>query len=469
MRTLRARLLSGTTIGTALVWSASSLVLYAVVHASLWAEFDDSLGAKARSLAALMEQEHSELELEIDEDSLPEFRPSDHAEYYEFWLADDQVFARSASLRGRDLDRVSGPIDAPVYQSVNLPDGRPGRIAGITFVPRQEDRGTRHRRGGQEVTLVVGRETAGIERTLSRLRLLLVSVCATAILASVAVLVWSVGRGLRPVAHLAAQIADVGESDLAARIEPAGALGELMPIVVGLNDLLARLEAAFRREKTFTADVAHEMRTPLAGLRSQLEVALAKPREPDAYRQGMTECLSICEQMQQMVDNLLGLARADAQQLEVAREEVDLGELLEACWEPLARRARERRLQIDWELARACSLTTDRSKLEVVLHNILDNAVTYTDAGGRISIALFSDDGRIQLRVSNTGSAITQEQTGSVFDRFWRGDVARGAIGQHCGLGLSLCRKLVALLGGSISAASTMGGTFTISILLNRG
>ena len=450
-----------------MILSASSVVLYALVRASLWVEFDNSLGSKARALAALVEQEGNELELELDENSLPEFRPSDHAQYYQFWFADDRVFARSSSLKGRDLDRVSGPVDAPAYKSVSLPDGRPGRIVGITFIPRQED-DDRDRAPPLEVTLAVGRETIGIERTLARLRLLLVGVCAAAIFVSVGVLAWFVGRGLRPVGHLAAQIAKVGESELAARIEPAGVPAELMPVVDRLNDLLARLEAAFTREKMLTADVAHELRTPLAGLRSTLEVSLSKQREPEAYRQVMTQCLAISQQMQHMVDNLLGLARADAGQLDVARDSFDLTELIKECWQPLARRAAEHRLQIDWRLQQGCTLSTDRGKLQLVLHNILDNAVTYTNPGGRIGIDSILNDGRVELRIANTGSDVPEEQAQRVFDRFWRGDASRRAIGQHCGLGLSLCKKLTALLGGSISAASTRGGTFTISIVLNN-
>ena len=104
MRTLRARLLVGTAVGTGLILSASALVLYMVVRAALWAEFDEALGSKARSLAALVEQEGDVVELEFDEDSLPEFKPSQRAEYYEFWTFAGGVLARSSSLGDRDLD-----------------------------------------------------------------------------------------------------------------------------------------------------------------------------------------------------------------------------------------------------------------------------------------------------------------------------------------------------------------------------
>ncbi|MBN2561597.1 MAG: sensor histidine kinase N-terminal domain-containing protein [Phycisphaerae bacterium] len=465
MRTLKARLLAGTAAGTALVLVLSSVLLYALMRRSLWAEFDASLGSKARALAAMVEQDRDELELEFNESSFPEFRSSQHAEYYELWLPDGQVFARSSSLGESDLERIEASPDKPTYQTTKLPDGRRGRLVGITFTPRQEDERD-HARKPMSVTLVVGRETASIDGTLAQFGLVLVGVCAAALLASVGILAWFVRRGLRPVGDVASQIANVGEADLSARIRPAEIPGELQPIVDRLNGLLARLESAFKREKTFTADVAHELRTPLAGLRSTLEVSLSRQREADAHRKAMTDCLAVSRQMQQMVENLLGLARADANQLEVVREPVELGELLRECWAPLASRAVERGLQIDWKLAEACNLNTDRSKLQLVLHNVLDNAVAYADQGGQISVASHADDGRVAISVTNTGSVLTQEQAERSFDRFWRGDTSRVATGEHCGLGLSLCQKMMMLLGGSISVTSTGKGTFTASIVL---
>ncbi len=462
MRTLSGRLLAGTAVGTALVLVLSSVVLYALMRRSLWAEFDESLCSKARVLAAMVEQDRDELELEFDERSLPEFRPSQHAEYYEVWLPDGRVFARSPSLGKADLERIETAPDRLTHTAATLPDGRRGRLVGITFAPRQE---AEWGHGAPvAVTLVVGRETADIDRTLAQLRLVLVGVCAAAILASVGILAWFVRRGLRPVEDVAAQIGNVGEADLSARIRPADIPGELQPIVDRLNELLARLESAFKREKTFTADVAHELRTPLAGLRSTLEVSLSQQREADAHRKAMTDCLTVSRQMQQMVENLLGLARADADQLKVACEPVELGEVLRECWAPLAQRAVERGLQVEWKLAEVCNLATDRSKLQLVLHNVLDNAVAYTDEGGSVTLESHEENGRITLCVSNTGSELTPEQTEHVFERFWRGDASRRATGEHCGLGLSLCKKMMMLLGGSIAVSSTGGGTFTISI-----
>jgi len=465
MRTLRSRLLLGTAIATSGVLLAAGVLLYALIHGALWNEFDESLAAKARSLAGMVEQERDGLELEFDEADLPEYMPAEHSEFYQVWLNGTEVFARSPSLEGRDLRLIEGPVEQPACESAALPDGRSGRILGIRFTPRSDGKAGSP---GQslEVTLVLGRETAGIERTLAQIKVAMAAVGLAAVLVSVGVLDWSVRRGLRPVARLAAQIGDVGESDLSARIDPAGIPSELLPVVDRLNDLLGRLQSAFQRERRFTADVAHELRTPLAGVRSTLEVALLKEREPEGYRKAMEESLGINQQMHRMVENLLSLARADASQLEVMNQEVDLGALIRECWNPLARAASERGISVDWHLQEPCILQSDQGKLRLVLQNILSNAATYTADRGQIRIQSASKDGQIELTVANTGSSLSPEGVERVFDRFWRGDASRRSSGQHCGLGLSLCRTLLELLGGSISAESGTGGEFRIVVRL---
>ncbi len=457
---LRARLLAGTALAMGIVLSASAVALYVLVRASLLAEFDGALESKVRALAGLVDQEE-EVETEFDERNLPELRRKHRPEYLEVWKGDGSVVYRSPSLGDRDLDRVGGPPGAPTVRAVRLPNGQRGRIAGLTFAPRTERPGPGEAR---QATLVLGRETHEIEETLARLRGLLVGVCAGAILASGGLLAWVVRRGLRPVDGLATQIAGVGEADLSARIAGGGAPRELTPVVHRLNDLLARLEAAFNRERAFSADVAHELRTPLAGLRATIEVALSRIRDAAGYRDALSDCLDVCLPMQTMVDNLLALARADAGQLELLVEPVDLDELLKESWAPFDARAAEHRLRVEWAVDSAAALRTDRGTLRLILQNLLGNAVAYADPGGLVRIESHERDGRLELIVANSGSKLTPEQAAHVFERFWRGDAARTDVGLHCGLGLALCQKLMGLLAGSISVESAVGGMFTVTL-----
>jgi len=465
MRSMRSRLLVGTALGTAIVLAGAGVVLYVLTRASLLAEFDALLSAKARTLAGLVEQEGDKIELDLGEAGLSEFERAERPEYFQIWFDDGRVFARSRSLQGRDLDRIAGPIDAPACRAVTLPDGRRGRIAGVTFYPQQEDEADAAGSPiARRLVLVVAKDTAQIDRTLGALRWLLVAVCGAATVLSLGMLAWVVRSGLRPVEQLAAQIGQVGEKDLSARIELADVPVELRPVVDRLNDLLARLEAAFARERAFSADVAHELRTPLAGLRATLEVALARPRQADAYQAAMAECLAVCEQTQRIVESLLAMARIEAGQWKVDRQRVDLERMLHECWNPLAGHAEARKLDVRWGVQPKLHLYTDPEKLRVVLQNILENAVTYTNRGGAIHIQGVCRNGRIELSITNTGSRLSEQDVEHVFERFWRGDAARAETGVHCGLGLSVSKQLVELLGGAISVESAVGGTFRVTL-----
>jgi heavy metal sensor kinase len=378
------------------------------------------------------------------------------------------VFARSPALLDGDLERIAGTVDAPAVRTVTFPDGRPGRIVGMTFVPRHEyENGQAN--PPMKVTLVVGRDIVRLQATLTQMRGILIGVCVIAVVLSAGVLALVVRRSLRPVGRLSRQIAGVGEEDLSVRIDAAGISKELSPVVDRLNDLLVRLGAAFQRERRFTGDVAHELRTPLAGLRARLELALSRDREPQAYRDTARSCLEISLHLQRMVENLLHLARADAGQLEIRHESVDLSEVIRECWQPLEESARARGLRVAWGLSAPGTVATDRDKLRVIVQNVLDNAVTYANAKGQISVSTSGDDGTIVLAVSNMGSNLSAGDVSRVFDRFWRADPSyRQVEAGHCGLGLPLCKAVIERLGGSIEAAADAAGVFTITIRLPR-
>lgn len=465
MRSLRVRLLIGTALGMTAVLLVTGAVLYALISRTLRAEFDTALAGKARSLAALVEQEGAGLEFDLTEVSLPEFEPSAHAEYYQVWLPDGAVFARSPSLRGGELGPTAGPFDVPVFETVRLPDGRPGRVVSMTFVPRREVKDT-HANRPLTVTLMLGRDTVRLRGTLARVRGVLFGVGLAAVILSAGVLAGVVGRSLRPVNRLSRQIASVGEEDLSVRIDAAGIPDELGPVVDRLNDLLARLEAAFQRERRFTGDVAHELRTPLAGLRAKLETALSRDRASEAYREALGDCLEINLHLQRMVENLLHLARADAGQLEIRREPVDLSDVIKECWKSLEAGADARGLTVDWRLQAPDPVRTDRDKLRLVVQNLLDNAVTYANDEGQLSVETRAENGAWVLIVRNTGHRLRGEEVHRVFDRFWRADPScRDADDRHCGLGLPLCEAVMKRLGGTIEA-TTGDGMFTITIRL---
>jgi len=462
-RTLWFRILAGAVIGVVLVQAAAGLTVYVVVRSHLRSAFDASLAARLRTLSGLVEQEGGEVEVEFEEQALPEWAAPESGEYVQVWIAGGALLYRSPSLGEHDLARIDGRLDAPTFGWTTLPGRRSVRAAGASFTP-PEKHAVRGR--ARTVTLVVARAIRDTDRSLAILGLVLAAAWVGAAGLTAVVLDWIVSRGVRPVRDLTAQIADIRDAGLSARVALDNAPAELAPVVARLNDLLAQLDAAFEREKAFTANVAHELRTPLTGLLTTLELALSRERTPDAYRDAIRRCHVVCSQMSGMVDNLLCLARAESGRVRVKPEPVDLDGLLNECWGPLSDRAEERGLHVTWSLDGPADLITDRGLLRMVLLNVLSNAVNHADEGGTVRIRSGRADGGAEIVAANSGSALTGEEARRACDRFWQGDAARSATGVHCGLGLALCRTLVGLLGGRLRIAAEAGGEFVVTLEL---
>jgi signal transduction histidine kinase len=276
---------------------------------------------------------------------------------------------------------------------------------------------------------------------------------------------WIVVRSrLRPLERIAGEIGRLDPNDLSARVRLSGAPLEIQPIAERLNGLLSKLEAAFERERSLTADVAHELRTPLAGIRSTIDVALSRPRQESDYREALDQCRAIAIQMQEMVENLLSLARIEAGLVAIEARRISIEERLRAVWSPLEARAASRRLRVEWSIDDALPVSTDPTLLDVVLRNIIQNAVEYADEGGTVAIDAASSAAGLEVSVRNSGSRLDQDAAHQVFQRFWRGDAVRSDAGAHCGAGLALVESVVALLGGSVEVSCRAGGEFKIGV-----
>lgn len=481
MRTLRGRLLLYTSAATAVVLLAAGLAVYFLTRASLFAEFDGALLAAARALHAASEQHASGVRVEVERAQFPEFSRERSPDYFQVWLDDGTPVARSESLDvlKADLSRPATGAGAaePAFDNVRLPDGRIGRAVRVSYVPRNEDEG----RPGHPAfvprgaTVAVARHTGPLEGRLRDLRWLLVAVGLTATAVTAGTLHWAVKRGLRPLDALGARIAGVGQDNLLEPIELPDTPAELRGVVDRLNALLGRLHEAISRERGFTADVAHELRTPLAGMEVTLEVAALKPRTTADYQARIDKSLSIVRDMRSMVENLLTLARAESGRLPVTRSEVVLDSFVENCWSHFAARAAARGLSAVLEVGPSVSVHTDPDKLRIVLHNLMDNAVSYCDPGGTISVAGApgaeggAEGGAVALRITNPAAAITPAQAARASDRFWRADPARADTGAHCGLGLALCQKIVALLGATLRVRVTDDHQFEATLELLGG
>ena len=455
-RSLRLRMTISLVLVLVLALGSLSLVVHQVVARALVKQLDAQLSDDASAVAGMAEDEGAAVEFEYE--SLPDFERALRPAYFQAWLDDGQVLARSPSLQGRSLPRPAVP--GPAFD-VTLPDGRPGRAVGLRQPLRIEDAPPgMPRQSARYVTVAVAQGTESLRASLGSVRRWLALWASVTMAAASLAVILSVSRGLRGTRAVAARVAQLDVTKPGPLLPAAGLADladlpdELAPLVQKVNELLARTEASFARERRFTADVSHELRTPLSALRAMIEVALRRPREPHEYAATIGEMAGVVAEMQALCENLLALARLDAGAVLVRAEPVALRALVDDCWRPFHQAAGERGLTFTNQLAPDATVTTDRDHLRIIVSNLLSNAASYTAPGGAIVVRAGAGS---LLQVDDSGPGIPAEVLPHVFERFVRGDAARSA-GVHCGIGLALARGLGQLLRLGVSAENTGDG-----------
>lgn len=467
IRSLRLRLLIQTSIGAVLVLGLLGIALYFGIRHSVRTDYDHALQSEAGALAATAEQHGDQIVFDYAPDELPQFVTKDHPDYYEAWIDPDTIL-RSPSLGNGNLPRPASAA-AVSYADLTLPDGRPGRMIGMSFTTTIESNAERDSAASDRphtVILALASETHAMNESLENFGWVLVGWCCLAVAVSGIMLYWIVGRAVRPVERIARDIDHLREDDLSVRLSAPDAPTELEPVIDKLNGLLSRIESAFAREKAFTADVAHELRTPLSALITTFEVCRSRPRDEAGYVAAIDKCRSVAHRMQEMVETLLVLTRADAGQLSLKPEKTDAADLLEDSWAFFLARAEQRNLSVQWQAAGPIFIESDAEKLLIIFQNLFDNAVCYANEGGAIRITASVVADRLEIEVANTGSRVPPEKAGQLFERFWRGDQARADTGLHCGLGLSLCQRLARLLNGQIEIQIQPPDWFVVRLTL---
>jgi len=484
MRSIRASLVLGTTTATLVVLLAAGTYLYYGVRTALIEQFDRTLQNDAAIFTAMCDVYPAKLKLDFDGvRSVSDFAAGSGLTYFQIWVDGAPESCRSPNLGGKDLTRFGGTVQAPEFRWLGVDGHDHVRAVGMSFVPSPEDfdedelkdasdplkqsvpLGADYR--GRTATLTLARRMDSIDAFLVRLRALLLVLGVVAAAVAVATLWLIIRKNLHPLDSLAKRIASLRGTELSSRIDLPRVPSEIQPVVDRLNELLERIDSAMQRERSFSAHVAHELRTPVAALRSTLEVVRSRPRQTAEYDAATGECLAIVEQMQEMVESLLDLFRLEARQIETRSEPLDLRALVLAGWTHFEATARERRLRVELDLPSALVVSADRGLLNLAIRNILENAVLHSDEGGNLHIAVAARNGQVELRVRNSGSRLTPESIPRVFDRFWRGDESRSSSGVHIGLGLSLVKKIADVLGGTVAVASDRG-VFEVSFCLNE-
>lgn len=264
------------------------------------------------------------------------------------------------------------------------------------------------------------------------------------------------GRALAPVRQITQLAATVDPSDLDARLALDLPDDELGRLAQTLDAMLARIERGFEQQRQFTADAAHELRTPLGFMRSQVDLALRRPRSDMEYRAALQALDGDIDRMTRLVTALLTIARSESGQLVVHRVPFDAQAFIRARIDSYATLATAHRIALEDESTPAI-LLADHDLLGQALSNLIDNAFAHTPDGGSIAIGCASDPDRVRFWVVDTGPGISPEHQEQVFDRFYRIDPGRPRGTGGAGLGLTIARSIAEAHGGSISLTSTPG------------
>jgi two-component system, OmpR family, heavy metal sensor histidine kinase CusS len=397
-------------------------------------------------------------------------------------LLDEEVPNEASGYFVRVLDRRTGKVLAESPQMGN-------RLSPSVFPTPPADghipeEGAEYKTSAGKWFLVMS-ALAAIDRTMPRpvvlqiaqdrsddkafadfFRNLLLAVLVGGAGCSAAVAVLVARRALRPLDQMVAAIKRVQVSYLQQRLNRDRWPEELDAMAAAFDDMLARLKESFERLSAFSADLAHELRTPIQNLRGEAEVALTRPRTAAEYREVIELSIEEYQGLGSMIDSLLFLARAENAETPLNRSTFEVGSEMDTILDFYDAAAREQNVALSRQ--GDADLYADAMLVRRAVSNLVTNALQHTKAGEEIRLAVMQSDGAVEIQVQDTGCGIGPEHLPRIFNRFYRADPARGSGQGGVGLGLAIVKSIMDLHGGSVNAESKPGAGTTIALRFSR-
>lgn len=407
----------------------------------------------------------------------------------------DQVLAEDASEIGLALSKYKSAESALLREQLDRKDtGRAqhkwfaqlidgeGRVLFATshapgLQPFAEPRtvgewrvAQRQQRSLPDITVIVGASLAMIHADVARLDKLVAAAAATALVIAPLCGYWLAGRATRPLNQMIGTMSQLRPANLHERLEIRGTGDELDRLSITFNGLLDRIGTYLQERRDFLANSAHELRTPLAAIRSSIEVTLTKSRSSQDYEELLAEVIEESASLELLVNQLLLLSETEAERLRIHTEHVRLDVLIEKALDMFGGVAEFREIQLLCPALPAAEIRGNRQHLRQVIHNLLDNALKFTPAGGRVCVQLALDEAHVVVEVTDSGAGIPAEDLPQIFDRFYRGDRARQGHSdvRGTGLGLSICKAIVRAHEGTITVDSQLGRGTRFTVRLPR-
>jgi heavy metal sensor kinase len=450
---IRWRLTLWNTLGLAVMLLAFAALIYGLLRHALYEQID-------RKLVGALGQ------LEQDERTAAE--PGERLRFWIYeWREHENFAAIVYDTNGKVWERTQEladdsvpPVPAIAKSEQRLED------KDIPILGRQRVLENALRLGNQPSTIVVMASLEDVDRELGELRTVLLTTVPIVLLLSGGLGYGLARKALAPMERLRRSTEEITAERLDRRLPVINPQDELGRLTETFNAMIGRLERSFAEIRRFTADASHELRTPLTAIRTEVEVALARPLDLAEHQQLLGSILEECSRLSRLTDQLLALAREDARVAHQAQEPVDLASLMADVAETMLPLAEAKELHLRVKVKAAALVRGDASRLREVFFNLLDNGIKYTPKGGEVEARVDQNGSEAIVTVRDTGIGIPAEHLPHVFERFYRVDKARSRAEGGTGLGLSIAQSTILAHGGRIELTSTPGQGTTCTVRL---
>ncbi len=466
IRSLRFRLTALYLAFFSLLFILFSVFLYSVLSNALKARLDETLSAEANTLASLLQDELQEMKGDVPaaaHEAVANLRL--HGGLVAVFAGGDAL-ASTTPLAPHEFDRALN------YASTNTSTEF---VVVLTELGKYGTHVAVHRLagGGRSFLLLAAESLDSVAASLAVVRrVIFISLPLMLVFAGIGGYVLS-ARSLAPLASMASQARKITGSNLETRLDIGNPAEELAVLVESFNELLSRLDQSFESMRRFVADASHELRTPIAIIRGEADVALSQDRGAAEYQESLAIILDESRRLSHLVDDLLNLARSDAGHVTLKTHDFYLNELLADCCRSVQALAGARQIAIECRAPRDIQFRGDEELLRRLVMNLLDNAIRYTPPGGRVEAVLETlsdpDQGKcVRIRVSDTGMGISPEAVPHIFERFFRADKARSRQDGGFGLGLAIVKWIAESHNGGVQLDTTAGAGAAFTVTLPR-
>lgn len=437
MNSLHGRLALILCVAAAILLPAATWIAYLSVRGILIEQFDANLAAKAKAIIAATEADDDGLELDLDEPALESYLSPQSGDYFEIRRANGSLVARSPNLGQNRLPDFKS-------ETIILPGNRSGRALRQTFSPVDDEE-----RAFQNLQLLAASDSTELLRNVREIAMRLPVLGLAGLIFTLGLLYFALGRGLRPLDDLALAVQSIQVGKPNQSLKTDGMPTELRTVGVKLNELLERVQASIERERRFANHAAHELRTPLAELRSMVDLIATWPDEATPERNA--ELMTVILEMESLLEKLALISKTEADAYPAQLAPVNLRESVQAAIDRFPEETAARKLTFNLNVA-AGEFQTDTVLWSSILNNLIGNAVSHAPAASVIHIEVAP--GRLAVR--NPAPDLNQEDVSRLFERFWRkSPIREGA--KHSGLGLSIVQSCVQVLGGECKSSLTDG------------